>query len=66
MGIRELRDRSGKLMGKIKELSSGQLEARDEKGVLKGRYDPRADQTRDPTGKLVGKGDLLASLLTDD
>ena len=63
MADRELRDKSGHLLGKIKSLSNGRLELRDASGRLLGHYDPKTDQTRDHTGKLVGKGNLLASLL---
>lgn len=63
MADQELRDRSGKLIGKIKTTSSGKLEGRDATGKLKGSYDPKTDQTRDHTGRLIGKGNLLSSLI---
>lgn len=62
MGEQILRDRSGRLLGKIKDVS-GKLELRDASGRLKGKYDPRTNETRDPSGRLVGKGNLLAALL---
>jgi len=64
MADQELRDKSGKLIGKIKTQTTGKLEVRDVAGRLKGTYDPKADQTRDPIGRLVGKGNMLASLIT--
>jgi hypothetical protein len=63
MRDQELRDRTGHLLGKIKTLSSGKLEIRDSSGRLKGTYDPKANETRDNNGRLVGKGNLLSSLL---
>jgi hypothetical protein len=64
MGDQELRDKGGKLLGRIKQRSDGKLEGRDAGGRLKGTYDPKVDQTRDPGGKLIGKGNLLAVLVT--
>jgi hypothetical protein len=58
----ELRDRSNKLLGRIKEVG-GKLEIRDASNKLKGRYDPKTNQTRDYSNRLVGKGNLLTILL---
>ena len=63
MADQELRDRSGKLLGKIKELSSGKFEIRNASGSLKGTYDPKNNETRNASGSLVGKGNMLSSLL---
>ena len=63
MADQQLRDNHGKLLGKIKTLSSGKIELRDAHGKKKGTYDPKSDQTRDDHGKLVGKGNLLTTLL---
>ncbi|MBK8214456.1 MAG: hypothetical protein IPK71_12005 [Myxococcales bacterium] len=63
MADQELRDRTGRLLGKIKTLSDGKLELRDHTGSLKGTYNPKNNETRDRTGSLVGKGNLLTTLL---
>ncbi len=63
MADEELRDRSNKLLGKIKTLSNGKLELRDASNKLKGTYDPKTNQTRDASNKFVGKGNLLTTLL---
>ena len=63
MADRELRDRHNKLLGKIKTKNNGKLELRDSHNSLKGTYDPKTDQTRDNHNKLVGKGNLLTTLL---
>ena len=59
----ELRDRSKKLLGKIKTLSNGKLEIRDSSNRLKGTYDPKTNETHDSSNKRIGKGNLLATLL---
>ena len=63
MAVQELRDRTHRLLGKIKTLSNGKLELRDHTNRLKGIYDPKRDETRDHTNHMVGKGNLLATLL---
>jgi len=65
MGDHELRDRHGRLLGKIKEQYNGKLEGRDAHGRFKGTYDPNTDQTRDEHGRLVGKGNMLSVLIID-
>lgn len=60
----ELRDSSGRLLGKIKQSSSGKFEGRDASGRLKGVYDPKRNETRDSSGRLVGKGNILSNLTT--
>ncbi len=62
MANQELRDKSSKLLGKIKTVS-GKLELRDATNKLKGKYDPKANQTIDDRNRLVGKGNLLTTLL---
>lgn len=59
----ELRDKSGKLLGKITILSNGKHELRDASTSLKGTYDPKSNETRAANTSLVGKGNLLAALL---
>ena len=60
MAQQELRDKSGKLLGKIE--TNGQRQTlRDAGGKLLGTFD--GIQTRDAQGRLVGNGNLLATLL---
>ena len=60
MTQQELRDKSGRLLGKIE--TNGQRQTlRDAGGKLLGTFDGM--QTRDHQGKLVGNGNLLATLL---
>ena len=60
MTQQELRDKSGKLLGKIEIVGTRQT-LRDSGGKLLGTFD--GVQTRDAQGRLVGNGNLLASLL---
>ena len=63
MADQELRDRAGRLLGKIRQ-NGHKLEARDATGKLKGTYDTKTDTTKDATGRSVGKGNLLSTLIT--
>ena len=60
MAQQELRDKSGKLLGKI-ETNGNKQTLRDAGGKLLGTFD--GVQTRNAGGSLVGNGNLLASLL---
>jgi len=59
----DIRDRTGKLLGKIHTLSSGKLELRSASNKKLGTYDPDTNQTRDHANRLIGKGNLLTMLL---
>ena len=60
MAQQELRNKSGKLLGKI-ETNGNRQTLRDASGKLLGAFD--GTHTRDASGKLVGNGNLLATLL---
>ena len=59
----DLKDASGRLLGRIKQRGSGMLEIRDKKNRLAGTYDFRSNATRDASGRLVGRGNLLSALV---
>lgn len=63
MSKQDLRDKNNQLLGTIKTLSSGKLELRNASNRLLGTYDPKPNETRDAQSRLVGKGNLLATLL---
>jgi hypothetical protein len=63
MTRQELRDRNGRLVGTIKQVGA-RLEGRDAHSRLKGTYDPKTNETRDAHGRVVGKGNLLANLIS--
>jgi hypothetical protein len=58
-----LKDKNNKVLGKIKQLSNGQLEIYDYHNKRLGKYDPKTDQTRNANNTLIGKGNLLSMLL---
>jgi len=62
--IQLIRDRKGKLIGMIETHGSGKQTFRGPTGKFLGWYDPHLDTTRDHTGTVVGKGNLLTSLIT--
>lgn len=64
MASQELRDARGSLLGKVETKSDGKQELRDSRGSLKGNYNPTNNETRDHRGALVGKGNILSSLLS--
>lgn len=60
----ELRDSNGRPIGTITTVANGKQEGRDANGRLKGSYDPKTNHTRDSNGRVVGKGNMLAALVT--
>lgn len=64
MRDRQLRDRDLRLFGIIRERSDGLLEGRELSGTLRGTYNPRTNETRDPGGRILGRGDFLTRLIT--
>lgn len=58
----QLRDAFGNMLGRT-ETRNGQEVAIDAFGVLKGTYDPKTDQTKDASGRLIGQGNQVAGLL---
>ena len=58
-----IRDRYGRVLGEIRPIGSGRLEARDRLGRLLGRYDPKTNETRDPLSRLLTKGNTLSALV---
>ena len=59
--VQELRDKNHKLLGRI-EINATNQTLRNASGKLLGTFD--GTNTRDAQGRLVGKGNLLATLLT--
>lgn len=60
----QLKDVNGRLVGSIATVSNSKLEGRDSNGRIKGIYDIKEDKTRDSNGRVVGKGNLLAAVIT--
>jgi hypothetical protein len=59
----EIRDRQGRLIGKIVHRRDGVREARDRQWRLLGTYNPKSNETRDRLGQLLTKGDSLSALI---
>jgi hypothetical protein len=58
-----LRDGSGNTLGYIQEVSPYRHELHATSGKLLGYYNPHLDQTLSASGRMVGHGNLLASLV---
>ncbi|KQY95038.1 hypothetical protein ASD25_17115 [Brevundimonas sp. Root1423] len=64
MSKQHIRDRSNRLMATIEIKSSGKHEIRDSSNHLLGTYDPRTNDTRDASNRMVAKGNVLTSLIS--
>lgn len=58
-----IRNKSGRIIGSIMTQSNGRQVFRDRTGKLLGTYEPQSNITRDYTGKVVGRGNILAFLI---
>lgn len=58
-----LRDRNQHVLGYIDTELSGRQCLRDSNNHVLGYYDPKFDETRDSNQHLIGKGNLLTTLL---
>ncbi len=63
MSVQELKDAHNHVIGRIETRGDGTLVGRDAHNSMKGTYDPKRDETRDEHNHLVGKGNLLSSLI---
>jgi hypothetical protein len=63
MSVQELRNGQGHVIGRIRTAPNGFMEITDPRGQVQGRYNPTTNETRDKQGHLVGKGNLLTTLL---
>jgi hypothetical protein len=60
--IQFLRDRNGKMIGQLK--TQGDLIwLLNRNGIMQGRYNTKTDFTYDRNGKMVGRGNLVVTLL---
>ena len=59
-----VRDHRGTVIGRVEaQRLTGKLIARDSRGVLVGTYDPHSNETRNASGRLIGRGNVLGALL---
>ena len=63
MSIQQIRDQNGRLLGTISSGPNNQLNARDGRGRFLGSYDSHTNVTRDASGRAIGTGNSLASLI---
>jgi len=56
--------KDGKVIGYIETGIDGKLIAKDTRHRIRGHYDPKTNQTRDFTYKVIGEGNLLESMLS--
>jgi hypothetical protein len=64
MAEQMLKDSRGKWIGSITTQSNGIQIAKDAQGRRVGEYDPKTNVTKDVSGKRVGTGNFLSSLIT--
>lgn len=55
--------KEGKVIGYIETGFDGKQVAKDTRYRIRGHYDPKTNQTRDFTYKVIGPGNLLTSML---
>lgn len=60
-----LRDKHNKRIGLIETDSRGVQTIRTPSNKKLGTYNPKTDQTRDSTNRLIGTGNLLMTLLNN-
>ena len=58
-----LRDRNGKIIGRLTLSENGDKMLRDFEGKILGRYHAKTNLTTDFNGRIVGRGDVLTILL---
>ena len=58
-----VRNNSGKVIGHVTKSSDGKFIFRDTEGRLLGTYDSKYNYTKDRTGKVVGRGNILGYLI---
>lgn len=63
--VTTLRDASGRVLGYITKTSAGLLELRNPAQHFVGSYNPKTNETRDAAGRLIGTGNLLATLVSN-
>ena len=63
MSTQQIRDQKGHLLGTISSGANNQQNARDVRGRFLGSYDPHTNVTRNASGRAIGTGNSLASLI---
>jgi len=63
MADQRLEDSRGHILGFIRSEGGGRLRLESNNGYTLGYYDPRRNETTDKGGRVVGRGNLLTTLL---
>lgn len=63
MAQQVLKDASFRIIGYIDTDSSGKQTIKDSSFRIKGYYDPKTNQTKDSSFRIIGTGNLLTTLL---
>jgi hypothetical protein len=58
-----IEDHNGKTLGYMETYSDGRAELRDSNSVMLGKYTKVDNLTRDTSGRVIGKGNMLMSLI---
>ena len=58
-----IKDKNGIILGTIAVKFDGIHELRNHSGTIKGTYNPKTNETRDTSGRILAKGNILAGLL---
>lgn len=61
--VQTIKDHTHRIIGYIETRSDGTLVAKDASHRILGYYDPRTDQTKNASYRILGYGNLLASLI---
>lgn len=64
MSTQTLKDSKFRIIGYIETRPDGTQVGKDDKFRIKGYYDPKSNKTKDAKFRIVGEGNLLASLIT--
>ncbi len=63
MLIETLKDRHGRILGRIYKVNEHKYVIKDRAGRILGYYNTRDDRTYASNGRMIGKGNLLTLLL---
>ena len=61
--IQTIKDRNHTVIGYIETRPNGTQEAKNAKHSVVGSYDPGRNETKDATHRVIGYGNLLATLI---
>jgi hypothetical protein len=63
MARERIEDNNGKTLGYMETYSDGSAEFRNTNNIILGKYTKVDNLTRDTSGRVIGKGNMLMSLI---